>query len=164
MASRKLHGLKMFNTGFVVWTLLCFFWSVYWLATGENLPSKWSMPDPRGGPQNAVNVFLWGWVKPDPRGSACPHKEDCVHINITVASGPGTYWPCKGGRFHLMPLRLNTAEVAGKSFEFICIPPQWGKSWTKLEEWGGKLKTYRCKFKASTIPPISVNELKPPST
>lgn len=61
------------------------------LATGENLPSKWNMPDPRGGPQNAVNVFLWGWVKPDPRGSACLHKEDCVHINITVAIGPGTY-------------------------------------------------------------------------
>lgn len=57
----------------------------------ESSPPKWSMPDPRGGPQNALNVFLWGWVKPDPRGSACPHKEDCVHINITVASGPGTY-------------------------------------------------------------------------
>lgn len=61
------------------------------MATGGNLPSKWSMPDPRGGPQNAVNVFLWGWLKPDPWGSACLHKEDCVHINITVATGSGSF-------------------------------------------------------------------------
>lgn len=61
------------------------------MANGGNLPSKWSMPDPRGGPQNAVNVFLWGWLKPDPWGSACLHKEDCVHINITVATGSGTF-------------------------------------------------------------------------
>lgn len=61
------------------------------MATGGNLPSKWSMPDPRGGPQNAVNVFLRGWLKPDPWGSACLHKEDCVHINITVASGSGSF-------------------------------------------------------------------------
>lgn len=40
----------------------------------------------RGGPQNAVNVFLWelGWNL-TPGGSACPHKGDCVHINITAA-------------------------------------------------------------------------------
>lgn len=38
------------------------------VGTGGNLPSKWSMPDPRGGQVNAVNVLLWGWVKPDPRG------------------------------------------------------------------------------------------------
>lgn len=121
---------------FVVGYLL-FFLVNLWLATGENLPSKWSMPDPRGGPQNAVNVFLWGWVKPDPRGSACLHKEDCVHINITVASGPGTYWPCKRGRFHLMPLRLKTAGAVDKNllnsaFLFNVL--------SRIRKSGGKLK------------------------
>lgn len=90
----KVHesssGPSMFKHWLCGLNFVVGFVSVCW-ATGETLPSKWSMPDHRGGPQNALNVFLWGWVKPDPQGSACLHKEDCVHINITVASGPGTY-------------------------------------------------------------------------
>lgn len=52
------------------------------LATRETLPSKWSMPDPRGGPQNAVNVFLRGWVKPDP-GAAPVFTKKIVCISTS---------------------------------------------------------------------------------
>jgi len=52
------------------------------LATRENLPSKWSMPDPRGGPQNAV---LCPVGETRPPGSAGLTKQ-IVCINITEAA------------------------------------------------------------------------------
>lgn len=125
-------------------------------ARGRKFPHKMVHAcSQRGGPQKAVNVFLWelGWNL-TPGGSACPHKGDCVHINITAASGPRTLLAMQ--RRDVVLLYTHTCKMSildwkrGKLQRHACgkkmilLYHLWDKNHRGLFMWSGQSPEETC--------------------